>query len=195
MKSRDHDPSEQHAVERNCRPSQWKPDPSRRESRSQFGRRSPVRYRLHPIRRGAGHRSATEEKVRLDDKEWEALADHEELQRAVGAQKEHRIRSGEAAREKAAHLFVEAPAVLGEIIKDNTASPRHRVDAIRELRACASGAEDTAKADKEKFIISINFGNHKLHKEIELKPVKPEQESLVIESKHKDEEEDGEYGF
>ena len=72
-------------------------------------------------------------------------------------------------------------------------SARHRVDAIRELRACASGAEDTTKTDKERFVISINFGSHKLHKEIELKPVKPEQESLAIESKH--EEENGEYGF
>ena len=132
-------------------------------------------------------------KYALDDKEWEALADHEELQRMVGAQKERRIRTGEAAREKAAALFVEAPAVLGDIIKDNTASPRHRVDAIRELRACASGAEDTTKADKERFIISINFGSHKLYKEVELKPVKPEQQSLAIESRH--EEEDGEYGF
>ena len=70
-------------------------------------------------------------KYALDDSGWQALADHEELQRAVGAQKERRIRSGEAAREKAAALFVEAPAVLGDIIKDNTASPRHRVDAIR----------------------------------------------------------------
>jgi hypothetical protein len=132
-------------------------------------------------------------KYALDDKEWQALADHEELQRAVGAQKERRIRSGEAAREKAAALFVEAPAVLGDIIKDNTASPRHRVDAIRELRACASGAEDATKADKERFVIRINFGSQKVHREIDLKPIKPEQESLAIESKH--EEENGEHGF
>jgi hypothetical protein len=134
-------------------------------------------------------------KYALDDREWEALADHEELQRAVGAQKERRIRSGEAAREKAAALFVEAPAVLGGIMSDTAASPRHRVDAIRELRACAGGAEDTTKTDKERFIIRINFGTQKLHREIDLKPVKPEQESLVIESKHEDEEENGEYGF
>jgi hypothetical protein len=139
----------------------------------------------------------TEEQLRkkyqLDDAGWQQLATNEPLQQRVGSQKEKRIRSGEAAREKAAALFVEAPAVLGDIIKDNTASPRHRVDAIRELRACASGAEDTTKTDKERFIISINFGSHKLHKEIELKAVKPEQESLAIESKH--EEENGEYGF
>ena len=83
--------------------------------------------------------------------------------------------------------------MLGDIIKDNTASPRHRVDAIRELRACASGAEDTTKSDKERFVISINFGSHKVYREIDLKPVKPEQESLAIKSRH--EEEDGEYGF
>jgi hypothetical protein len=69
------------------------------------------------------------------------------------------------------------------------------VDAIRELRACASGAEDTTKSDKERFVISINFGSHKLHKEIKLKAIKPEQEPLTIESKHEDEEENGEYGF
>ena len=132
-------------------------------------------------------------KYALDDKEWEALAEHEELQRAVGAQKERRIRTGEAAREKAAALFVEAPAVLGEIIKDSGASPRHRVDAIRELRACASGAEDATKSDKERFIIRINFGSHKIHRNIELKPIEPEREPLAIESKH--EEENGEYGF
>ena len=126
-------------------------------------------------------------KYALDDSGWQALADHEELQRAVGAQKERRIRSGEAAREKAAALFVEAPAVLGDIIKDNTASPRHRVDAIRELRACASGAEETTKADKERFIIRINFGSQKVHREIDLKPIKPKQESLAIESKHEEE--------
>ena len=131
-------------------------------------------------------------KYALDDKEWEALAEHEELQRAVGAQKERRIRTGEAAREKAAALFVEAPA-KGDIIRDNAASPRHRVDAIRELRACASGAEDTTKTDKERFIIRIDFGSHKIRREIDLKPIKPEREPLTIESKH--EEEDGEYGF
>jgi hypothetical protein len=85
--------------------------------------------------------------------------------------------------------------VLGDIIKDNTTSPRHRVDAIRELRACASGAEDATKSDKERFVIRIDFGSHKIRREIDLKPIKPEQESLAIESRHEDEEENGEYGF
>ena len=83
----------------------------------------------------------TEEQLRkkyaLDDIGWRVLSENEELQRLVGAQKEKRIRNGEAAREKAAHLFVEAPTVLGDILRDPTNSPRHRVDAIRELRACA----------------------------------------------------------
>jgi hypothetical protein len=118
-------------------------------------------------------------KYALDDNGWQALADHEGLQRAVGAQKERRIRSGEAAREKAAALFVEAPAVLGDIIKDNTASPRHRVDAIRELRACTGiGAEaNTPANDRERFVININFGKgNVIHKEIELKPVEPKRD-------------------
>jgi hypothetical protein len=115
----------------------------------------------------------------LDDAAWQQLATNEPLQRAVGRQKELRIRNGEAAREKAAHLFVEAPNVLGDIIKDNTASPRHRVDAIRELRACTGiGAEASTPAnDRERFVITLNFGQgHVLHKEIELKPITPARE-------------------
>jgi hypothetical protein len=107
--------------------------------------------------------------------------------------KERRVRSGEAAREKAAALFVEAPAVLGDILRDPTTSPRHRVDAIRELRACAGvGAEDKP-ADGERIRISINFGTSKTRVDAPMKKIKPEHEPLTIE--HGDDEYEGEYGF
>jgi hypothetical protein len=114
----------------------------------------------------------------LDDAGWQQLAVNEPLQQRVGAQKEKRIRNGEVAREKAAHLFVEAPTVLGDILRDPTNSPRHRVDAIRELRACAGvGAEDKPADERERFVININFGKgNAIHKTVELKPLEPKRD-------------------
>jgi hypothetical protein len=51
---------------------------------------------------------ALKAKYQLSPEAWCALAESEPLQRAVGAAKERRVRSGEAAKEKAAALFVEA---------------------------------------------------------------------------------------
>jgi hypothetical protein len=117
-------------------------------------------------------------KYQLDDAGWQQLAVNEPLQQRVGAQKEKRIRNGEAAREKAAHLFVEAPTVLGDILRDPTNSPRHRVDAIRELRACAGvGAENKPTDERERFVININFGKgNAIHKTVELKPIEPKRD-------------------
>jgi hypothetical protein len=131
-------------------------------------------------------------KYELDDIGWARLAENEPLQRAVGAQKERRIRSGDAAREKAAHLFVEAPTVLGDILRDPTNSPRHRVDAIRELRACAGvGSENKPAADeRERFVININFGKgNVLHKTVDLKPIKVEEENLKLIDRDKEDDE------
>ena len=129
----------------------------------------------------------------MDDAGWQQLAVNEPLQQRVGAQKEKRIRNGEAAREKAAHLFVEAPTVLGDILRDPTNSPRHRVDAIRELRACAGvGAEDKP-ADGERIRISINFGTSKTRVDAPMRKIEPEHEHLMIEQS--DGEHEGEYGF
>ena len=133
-------------------------------------------------------------KFELDDAAWRQLETNEPLQRAVGAQKEKRVRSGEAAREKAAHLFLAAPDVLSTIMTDATASPRHRVDACRELRATAQvGSENKPADERERFVINISFGKQTLHRDIELKPIASEREPLAIESEH--EEENGELGF
>jgi hypothetical protein len=126
-----------------------------------------------------------------DDEAWEALASNEPLQRAIAAAKTCRIHDGSAAREKAQHLFLAAPDVLGGIVNDAAASPRHRIEAVRELRQVAAVGPTDAQKTTEKFVININFGSNKLHKEIELKPVKPE--TLTIE--HSDDEREGEYGF
>jgi hypothetical protein len=113
------------------------------------------------------------------------------LQRAIAAAKVRRIHDGSASREKAQHKFLVAPDMLDAIIRDPGSSPRHKTDAIRELRACAAAENEAAKAaDRERFVIRIDFGTCKTVKEFEPKPVKPE---LTIEAGN--EEREGEYGW
>jgi hypothetical protein len=121
-----------------------------------------------------------------DEAAYESLGANESLQRAIAAAKTRRIHDGSAAREAAQHLFLTTPAMLGEIINDTSMSPRHRIDAARELRTCAAvGAEAEAAVDGERIRISINFGTAKVQLDAPMKTVKSE-EPLTIE--HKDDE-------
>jgi hypothetical protein len=133
----------------------------------------------------------TEEQLKkkydLDDEAWRQLAHNVTLQRAVGRQKELRVLNGDAARERAAHLLVEAVGIVGDIARDAGSPPRSRIEAARELRqVAAAGADDAPAAEKERFHITINFGTAKIVKDIELTP-KPE----VIE--HSADEHEGDY--
>jgi hypothetical protein len=85
-------------------------------------------------------------KYGLDDDAWQQLATNEPLQLRVRREKERRVRVGEAARERAAFLFVNCRDVLDDIIRDPAASPRHKVESIRELRQIAAvGRQVNAK--------------------------------------------------
>jgi hypothetical protein len=131
----------------------------------------------------------------LDEEIWQALETNEKLQLAIAAAKERRIHDGSAAREKAAHLFLAAPDVLSAIMTDATASPRHRVDACRELRATAQvGSEaNTPASEKERFTITLNFGKgHTINKTVDLKPIAPErdEENKPMKLIERDEEDD-----
>jgi hypothetical protein len=114
-------------------------------------------------------------KYQLDEDAWRGLADNEPLQQAIERQKERRIRSGDAAREKAQHLFVNAPGVLSNILNDGNASPRHRIEAARELRQTAAvGSETATPAASERFVITINLGaDEKLVIDQPRKPIEP----------------------
>jgi hypothetical protein len=93
----------------------------------------------------------------LDEEQWGRLADNIALLNAVRVEREWRIRSGEAAREAAQRHFATAPAILNEILQNKLMSPRHRIEAARELRqVAANGPEATAPA--EKFVITIDLG-------------------------------------
>jgi hypothetical protein len=96
-------------------------------------------------------------KWRLTDEDWERAGSDEELIETIKREKERRLRNGAHAREKAQQVFVETPNVLGNILRDNDASPRHRIEAAREIRAVAATGPDVQPAS-EMFTININLG-------------------------------------
>jgi hypothetical protein len=96
-------------------------------------------------------------KHKLAESEWTRLGNDEELIETIKREKERRIRNGLHAREKAQQVFVKVPDVLDEILSDKNASPRHKVESSRELRAIAAVGPETV-APAERFVININLG-------------------------------------
>ena len=93
----------------------------------------------------------------FDDATWERLGEDDALVEAIEAEKLRRIRNGNTKRERAQTLVAQAPGVLGDIMLDASASPKHRIDASKTLDAfAANGSEATAAADR--FITTINLG-------------------------------------
>jgi len=97
-------------------------------------------------------------KYRFDYDTWARLGENDALVEAIEAEKTRRIRNGSTKRERAQKLVAQAPGVLGDIMLDASASPKHRIDASKTLDAfAANGPEATAAADR--FIITINLGS------------------------------------
>jgi hypothetical protein len=96
-------------------------------------------------------------RYQLTEEAWRQLADNEPLQQAIARTKEGRIRSGEAAKEKAQHLFLTAPTVLSNIVNDSTAPARSRIEAARELRQTAAIGSEDATPIAERFSIRIDL--------------------------------------
>jgi hypothetical protein len=119
--------------------------------------------------------SDVKNKWTLTDKDWERLADNALLLQAVRAERERRIISGDAAREGAQRAFAKAPTVLGDILTDEQVSPRHRIEAARELRQAAAGG-DSPFTPRETFKIIIDLGgDDKLIIDKAMAPNKPSQ--------------------
>lgn len=93
----------------------------------------------------------------LTDEAWELLADNAALLKAVRAERERRIANGDASKEGAQRALAKAPTVLGNILTDENISPRHRIEAARELRQSVGNEPDTYKAS-ERFVITIDLG-------------------------------------
>ena len=110
-------------------------------------------------------------KHHFDDDTWARLGEDETLIAVIEAEKLRRIRNGSTKRERAQQLVAQAPGVLGDIMLDASASPKHRIDASKTLDTfAANGPEATAAADR--FIITINLGSdvERYNKSIAINP-------------------------
>jgi hypothetical protein len=96
-------------------------------------------------------------KHHFDDNTWARLGEDEALIEAIEAEKIRRIRNGSTKRERAQKLVAQAPGVLGDIMLDANASPKHRIDASKTLDAFAANGPEAAPAS-ERFVITINLG-------------------------------------
>jgi hypothetical protein len=96
-------------------------------------------------------------KHRLGDDVWTKLGEDEALIERIEATKIARVRSGVVARERAQVLFTTTPTVLGNILNDGNISPRHKIEAAREIRAVAATGPET-QPTMDRFQITINLG-------------------------------------
>ena len=101
--------------------------------------------------------AAVKARHHLSNEEWTALGDSDRLVELVEAAKLRRIRSGATKREKAQLEIIDAPPILGGIMRDPNANERHRIDSIKTLDALASTGAEAAAAGA-RFEITINLG-------------------------------------
>jgi hypothetical protein len=98
------------------------------------------------------------EKYELSPQDLKNIASNKALGRAIRDERERRVRNGVAAREAACGYFVKVPKVLDSIVSDQAASPRHRIEAAREIRQVAVGTgDDNRPVETERFIIRIDL--------------------------------------
>src|SRR5262245_60652253 len=100
-------------------------------------------------------------KHHFDDDTWARLGEDETLIAVIEAEKLRRIRNGSTKRERAQQLVAQAPGVLGDIMLDASASPKHRIDSAKVLDTFAANGPGAAPAS-ERFVITINIGSDTL---------------------------------
>ena len=93
------------------------------------------------------------------DADWTEIINNKALRLAIAAESERRMLNGTAAQESAAKIFTEAPEVLGSILRDQKANPRHRIEASKELRTTARVGDEKAGDIPDRVIVTINLGN------------------------------------
>jgi hypothetical protein len=97
------------------------------------------------------------EKYELNPADWQSITKDVALGRAIRAERERRVCNGTAAREAAAKHFVKAPGILDQIMTDAGSNPRHKIEAIRELRQTAGGDNTERPTEADRFIIRIDL--------------------------------------
>ena len=91
----------------------------------------------------------------LSNEEWKALGANDELVEKVEARKLARIRSGRTKVERAQIEIIDAPPILGALMRGQN-NPRHVIDAVKVLDGLAStGAEAAAAATRFEIVIDL----------------------------------------
>jgi hypothetical protein len=96
---------------------------------------------------------------RLPDATWKSMGDDDLLVEKIEAEKIRRIRDGSSKREKAQLHVTKAPDILDNIMSDTSASPRHRVDAIKVLDGLAmmTACRQSQQTNKRTATVSRNI--------------------------------------
>jgi hypothetical protein len=114
--------------------------------------------------------------------ELQALAKDSSFARALRAERDRRVRDGTAARESAAQIFVRAPKIMGQILDNEQANARHRIEAARELRQTALPENSNNPAASERFTITIDLGAGHIERYDEARAINVTPESKTIEN-------------
>jgi hypothetical protein len=112
------------------------------------------------------------EKYELSPADWRAIMKDKALGNAVRAERERRVRTGQAVKEAAAKHLVKGPGILDEIMSGENSHPKHKIEAYKELRNTASVGADAEGRSGDRFIITINLGadTETYNKSIEINP-------------------------
>jgi hypothetical protein len=102
--------------------------------------------------------AAVKSRHHLSNEDWAALGESDKLVELVEACKLRRIRTGATKRERAQIEIVDAPPILGGIMRDPNANARHVIDSVKALDALASTGAEAAAAGA-RFEITINLGS------------------------------------
>jgi hypothetical protein len=97
------------------------------------------------------------EKFELSPADWQSITKDVALGHAIRAERDRRVLNGTAVREAACKHFVKAPGILDQIMTDAQSNPRHKIEAIKELRQTAIGDSAERPAESERFIIRIDL--------------------------------------
>jgi hypothetical protein len=109
-------------------------------------------------------------KYNFDAAIWEAFGGDDKLVEMVEDEKIRRIRDGSVKRERAQNEIIDAPPILGGIMRDPNANERHKIDSIKALDALASTGAEAAPGASDRFIIQINLGEDVLKFNKSVKP-------------------------
>src|SRR5262245_38492923 len=107
------------------------------------------------------------EKYELSPADWRAITKNKALGHAIRAERERRVRSGQAVREAAAKHLIKGPSILDDIMSGADSHPKHKIEAYKELRQTASiGSDAERRPDGKFFNIVINLGADQDGKEV-----------------------------